>query len=354
MHLNEFLELAVARRASDIHLKAGLPPMMRIDGMVIPSDLRPLTPSDTKQAIYSILSSDQKERFEAELDLDLSFTIEDLARFRVNVYREQGMIGAVFRVIPLDILSIEALDLPEVTKSISETRQGLILVTGVTGSGKSTTLAAMIDHINANSHDHIITLEDPLEFVHRPKKSILTQREVGNDTRSFAASLRASLREDPDVILIGEMRDAETVSSALKAAETGHLVFSTLHTSDAVQTINRIINIFPLEHQDQVIYQLANVLTATIAQRLIPRSDGMGRVAVHEILINTPTVKDLIIRKELEEIYKAITAGGFDGMVSMNQSLYHHFKNGYITQEDALGYSDSPNELEQMMRGAFH
>ncbi len=354
MHLQEFLEIAVARRASDIHLKAGTPPMLRIDGKIVPSELRVLTASDTKQALYSILTNEQKIRFEKEMELDFSFTIEDLARFRVNVYREQGNIGAVFRVIPIDILSIDALALPEVTKKLALERQGLILVTGVTGSGKSTTLAAMIDHINNNEYDHVVTIEDPLEFVHGNKKSILTQREIGNDTQNFALGLRAALREDPDVILIGEMRDAETIDAAIKAAETGHLVFSTLHTTDAVQTINRIINVFPLEHQDQVRFQLANVLRATIAQRLIPRSDGLGRVGVFEIFVNTPTAKDLILRKEMEELYKVILEGAFDGMCSMNMSLLSLYQSGAITAEAALAYSDTPNELEQMMRGAFH
>jgi len=354
MHIDEFLRSAVSKRASDIHIKSGCPPMLRIDGRIVPTEMRPLTPSDTKQTLYSILSNTQREEFEKVHELDFSFMVSGLARFRVNLYQEQGHVGAVFRVIPLKVIPLEKLGVPPVLKSLMELNTGLILVTGPTGSGKSTLLAAMIEYVNTSQDLHIVTAEDPIEFVFRHKKSIITQRELHNDTESFGRALKAALRQDPDIILIGEMRDRETIEAALKAAETGHLVLSTLHTTDAVQTINRVINAFPPHEQTQVRMQLGNVIRACIAQRLVPKSDGVGRVAVHEILVATPTVKDFILKNEIDSLYTAVRQGSYDGMMTMNVSIFKLYQEGSITLEDALACTDNENELQQMMRGAFH
>jgi len=354
MHIDEFLRVAVNKRASDIHIKSGCPPMLRIDGRIVPTEMKPLTPSDTKQALYSILSNDQREEFEEQHELDFSFMVSGLARFRVNLYQEQGHVGAVFRVIPLKIIPLDKLGVPPVIKDLCQHSTGLILVTGPTGSGKSTLLAGMIDYINTNMDLHIVTAEDPIEFVFRHKKSIITQRELHNDTESFARALKAALRQDPDIILIGEMRDPETILAALKAAETGHLVMSTLHTTDAVQTINRIMNAFPPHEQNQIRMQLGNTLRACIAQRLVPKATGAGRVAIHEILVATPTVRDFILKNEIDSLYTAVRDGGYDGMQTMNMALYKNYQEGNITLESALEFSDNQNELQQMMRGAFH
>lgn len=354
MHIDEFLRVAVAKRASDIHIKSGCPPMLRIDGRIVPTEMRPLSPSDTKQSLYSILSNSQRESFEKDHELDFSFMVSGLARFRVNLYQEQGHVGAVFRVIPIKITPLEKLGAPPVIRKLTELSKGLILVTGPTGSGKSTLLAGMIDYMNTNMDLHIVTAEDPIEFVFKHKKSIITQRELHNDTESFSRALKAALRQDPDNILIGEMRDQETILAALKAAETGHLVLSTLHTTDAVQTINRIINAFPPHEQTQIRLQLGNVLQAAVAQRLVPRAEGTGRIAVHEILVVTPTVRDFILNNEIDALYTAIRDGAYDGMQTMNASLFKYYQEGLISLDSALEFSDNQNELQQMMRGAFH
>lgn len=354
MHIDEFLRTAVAKRASDIHIKVGCPPMLRIDGRIVPTEMRPLTPADTKQSLYSILSNPQRETFEAEHELDISFSVASLARFRVNLFQEQGNVGAVFRVIPAKVAPLDSLGVPETLKKMTRENQGLILITGPTGSGKSTTLAGMIDYINTNDDVHIITIEDPIEFVHRNKKSIITQRELINDTRDFPTAIKYALRQDPDVILIGEMRDQETILAALKAAETGHLVLSTLHTTDAVQTINRIVNAFPPHDQAQIRKQLANVLRGTVAQRLVPRAGGVGRVPAIEVLVGTPTVRDFIHKDEIDELYQIVKDGAYDGMQSMNLSLFNHYQAGHVTLDDALAFTDNENELQQMVRGAFH
>ncbi|MBC7542979.1 MAG: type IV pilus twitching motility protein PilT [Candidatus Sericytochromatia bacterium] len=354
MHIDEFLRVAVAKRASDIHIKVGCPPMLRIDGRIVPTEMRTLTPADTKQSLYSILSNLQRETFEIEHELDVSFSVAGLARFRVNIFQEQGNVGAVFRVIPTKIAALDSLGAPPAIKKLCSEHQGLILITGPTGSGKSTTLAGMIDYINTSKDVHIITIEDPVEFVHRNKKSIITQRELIHDTRDFPTAIKYALRQDPDVILIGEMRDQETITSALKAAETGHLVLSTLHTTDAVQTINRVINAFPPHEHTQIRKQLANVLRGTIAQRLVPRAGGVGRVAAVEVLVGTPTVRDLIFKDEIDELYQIVATGAYDGMQSMNLALFNHYQAHTITLEDANAFSDNENELQQMIRGAFH
>lgn len=353
MNIDEFLRVAVKKRASDIHIRVGAPPMLRIDGRIVPTEMRPLTPADTKRTMFSMLSNHQRETFEREHEMDVSFMLSGLARFRVNIFLEQGHVGAVLRVIPINVPNIDELGLPEQIKKFTDNRTGLILVTGPTGSGKTTTLAGMLDYVNANKDVHIITIEDPIEFVYRNKKSIMTQRELVNDTASFPKAIKYALRQDPDIILVGEMRDRDTIESALKAAETGHLVLSTLHTIDAVQTINRVINAFPPHEQEQVLKQLAAVLKGTIAQRLAVKSDGVGRLPVNEILVCTSTVQDHIYKHELDAIYHLISKGSHDGMQSMNQALFKYYEDGDITFEEALRLSDNQNELHQWARGAY-
>ncbi|MEZ0375504.1 MAG: type IV pilus twitching motility protein PilT [Candidatus Sericytochromatia bacterium] len=354
MNIDEFLRLAVKKRASDIHIRVGCPPMLRIDGRIVPTEMQPMTPADTKKTLYSMLSATQREAFEKNQEMDVSFMLAGLARFRVNVFYASGHVGAVLRVIPIHVPDLDHLGLPEQIKNFTHERTGLILVTGPTGSGKTTTLAGMIDHINANQDVHIITIEDPIEFVYRSKKSLITQRELVNDTASFPNAIKYALRQDPDIIMVGEMRDRETIEAALKAAETGHLVLSTLHTNDAVQTINRVINAFPPHEQEQILKQLAAVLRGTVAQRLAAKKDGVGRVPVNEILVVTPTVRDYIFKHELDMIYQLIAQGRQDGMQSMNQSLFNYFQQDVISFEEALSQSDNQLELMQWKRGAFH
>ena len=354
MHILDFLRVAVQKGASDIHIKTGSPPMLRIDGRIVPTEYRALSADEARQSLYAIMSSEQRERFEKNKEMDMSLMIDGLARFRMNVYSEQGAVGAALRVIPMEPIPMDELNLPPVLKKLALERQGLVLVTGPTGSGKSTTLAAMMDFINTTKDVHIVTIEDPIEFYYSNKKSIVTQRELGTDTRDFPTALKYALRQDPDVILIGEMRDQETILSAMKAAETGHLVLSTLHTTDSVQTINRILNTFPPHEREALRHELAVVLKGCIAQRLIQRSDGPGRVACHEILIGTPTVSDLIMKNEIGQCYDIIAGGSMDGMMSMNNSIFGYYQDEIISLDDALSYSDNPNELQRMMRGAFH
>lgn len=353
MNIDEFLRVAVKKRASDIHIRVGAPPMLRIDGRIVPTEMRPMTPADTKRTLYSMLSNAQREVFEVHKEMDVSFMISGLARFRVNIFMEQGHVGAVLRVIPINVPNLENLGLPEQIKKFTHEHTGLILVTGPTGSGKTTTLAGMIDYINANMDVHIITIEDPIEFVYRNKKSIITQRELVNDTASFPNAIKYALRQDPDIILVGEMRDRDTIEAALKAAETGHLVLSTLHTNDAVQTINRVINAFPPHEQPQILKQLAAVLRGTIAQRLAIKKDGVGRVPINEILVCTTTVQDHIYKHELDAIYHLIAKGAQDGMQNMNQSLFAFYEQDVITFDEALRLSDNRQELQQWKRGAF-
>ncbi|HEY9724795.1 MAG TPA: type IV pilus twitching motility protein PilT [Oscillatoriaceae cyanobacterium] len=354
MHVLDFLRSAVQKGASDIHIKSNNPPMVRIDGRIVPTEHKILSPDEAKQSLFAIMTAEQRAQFEKSRELDLSLAIDGLARFRMNVYSEQGSIGAALRVIPLDPIPMDELGLPPVLKKLALERQGLCLVTGPTGSGKSTTLAAMMDFINTTKDVHIVTIEDPIEFVYTNKKSIITQRELGTDTKDFPTALKYALRQDPDVILIGEMRDQETILSAMKAAETGHLVLSTLHTTDAVQTINRILNTFPPHEREALRHELAVVLKGCIAQRLIARSDGPGRVAAHEIMVGTPTISDLIQKNEIGACYDIIAQGQMDGMQSMNMAIFNYYQDEVITLDDALSYSDNPNELQRMMRGAFH
>jgi twitching motility protein PilT len=354
MELNEILAAALQLGSSDIHMKAGLPPMFRIDGTLIPQkDAKRLTPEEIVKMAFGVMNDFQKEKFRQNYELDLAYGVPGLGRFRVNVFQQRGTVGAVLRSIPFKILSIEQLMLPKMLEKIAGDQRGLILVTGTTGSGKSTTLAAMIDHINATETCHIMTVEDPIEFLIRDKKSIVNQREVGVDTLSFGGALKSALRQDPDVILVGEMRDLETIETALTAAETGHLVLSTLHTLDATETINRIIAAFPPHQQKQVRLQLGSVLRAVISQRLVPRADGRGRVAAVEILSVTSRVREMIEDKDrTKELPTAIAQGHQSyGMQTFDQSLMSLLRKGLITYEEALRQSTNPDDFALRVSG---
>ena len=354
MELNEILQVALRGGASDIHLKAGLPPMFRVDGSLVPlKDARRLPPEEISRMAFGIMNDYQKEKFKAQTELDLAYGVPGLGRFRVNVFQQRGTIGIVLRVIPFKIASIEQLMLPKVLEKICGEQRGLILVTGTTGSGKSTTLAAMVDHINSNETCHIMTIEDPIEFLIRDKRSIVNQREVGVDTQSFAHALKSSLRQDPDVILVGEMRDLETIETALTAAETGHLVLSTLHTLDATETIARIVSAFPPHQQKQIRLQLGSVLRAVISQRLVPRADAKGRVAAIEVLIANSRVREMIEDKErTKEIPTAIAQSYTTyGMQTFDQSLMMLFKQNLITYEEALRQSSNPDDFALRVSG---
>jgi twitching motility protein PilT len=354
MELNEILQVALRGGASDIHLKAGLPPMFRVDGALVPlKDGKRLPPEEVARMAFGIMNEFQKDKFKAQNEVDLAYGVPGLGRFRVNVFQQRGTIGAVLRVIPFKILSIKELQLPSILEKISLEERGLILVTGTTGSGKSTTLAAMIDHINTNETNHIITVEDPIEFLIRDKRSIVNQREVGVDTMSFHLAVKSALRQDPDVVLVGEMRDQETIETALLAAETGHLVMSTLHTLDAGETINRIISAFPPHQQKQVRIQLASVLKAVVSQRLVPRADGKGRVAAVEIMKATSRIKELIEDKDrTKEIPDAIAAGNVSyGMQTFDQSLMGLVRQNLVTYQEALRQATNPDDFALRYQG---
>ena len=351
MELREMAAKAAEVRASDIFLKAGSPPMMRLHGKIETlGEFPELTSDDTQELAYGIMSHEQIGRFERRHEMDLAMQIEGLARFRVNIYQQRGTIGLVLRIIPLDIYSLESLGMPAVLNDVALARQGLVLVTGPTGCGKSTTLAAMIDLINLNRRCNIVTVEDPIEFVHPDKKAIVNQREVGIDTDSFTDSLKYAMRQSPDVILIGEMRDVETMNVALAAAETGHLVFSTVHTSSAAETLDRIMNMFPPHDKPIVCLRLSVSLRAVISQKLIPRRDKPGRIAGIEVMIANPTISKLLEDGKSGQIYQAIGEGGFWGMQTMNQCLDQFFKNGIISEEEAIASAGNITELRQMMR----
>jgi twitching motility protein PilT len=354
LDLNEILKIALKGGASDIHLKPGLPPMFRVDGALVPlKNGERLAPEELQKIAFSIMTPNQKSRFDETREVDLAYGIAGLGRFRVNVFQQRGSVGIVFRVIPFGVKTIESLHLPKVIENIAMEHRGLVLVTGTTGSGKSTTLAAMIDYINSNRTCHIMTIEDPIEFLIRDRRSIVNQREIGVDTQSFANALRAALRQDPDVILVGEMRDFETIETALTAAETGHLVMSTLHTLDATETINRIISVFPPYQQKQVRLQLAAILKAVISQRLVPRADGKGRVPALEVLMSTARVRECIADKDrTKEISDAI-AKGFTtyGMQTFDQSLMQHVKSDLVTYEEALKHVSNPDDFALRFRG---
>ena len=354
MHINDLLKIAVERKASDLHLKVGAHPIIRVDGDLIPLvDMKRLMQEDTIAMAFSIMSSRQKEKFKNNFEIDIAYSVPGLGRFRCNIFQQRGTVGLVCRVIPARILTVRELLLPPVIEKICEETRGLILVTGTTGSGKSTSLAAMIDFINATRAEHIMTVEDPVEFLHRDKKSIVNQRELEVDTRSFSTALRAALRQDPDVILVGEMRDFETVETALVAAETGHLVLSTLHTMDATETVNRIIAVFPPHQQKQIRLQLSAVLKAVVSMRLLPRADGLGRVPAVEVMIATNYIRDCIENKEKTKyIVDAIKAGTSQyGMQTFDQSLYQLYRSGLITLDEAIRRSTNPNEFKLRIQG---
>jgi twitching motility protein PilT len=347
--LEEMLLLLVKKGGSDLHLTAGSRPRIRVDGLLVDTEYEQLTPDDTQKIIYGILNQNQVAKFEKELELDMSFGIEGIGRFRVNVFRQRGAVGSVMRIIPFQIKNFEQLTLPrKVCESLCNTAKGLVLVTGATGSGKSTTLAAMIDYINDTYKGHIMTVEDPVEFLHKHKKCLINHREVGTDTYDFKNALKRILRQDPDVVLIGEMRDLETTEAALTISETGHLAFGTLHTSDTVQTINRIIDIFPSHQQQQIRTQLSFTLQAVFCQQLLPRAEGKGRVLAAEIMLATPAVRSLIRDNKIHQIYSVIQTGGKLGMKTMNQALAELYKARAISYETAISFTSDPEDLKRI------
>ena len=349
--LNELKE----RGGSDLHISSQLPPVGRIDGKLVRFDYEPLTAEDVERLLFPMLSNEQRRRLEQEWELDFSYGVEGIGRFRVNFYKDKGAYAAAFRTIATTAPQLEDLGMPPIVTTIAEKPRGLILVTGPTGSGKSTTLAAMIDYINRTRAEHILTIEDPVEFVHSSKNSIIHQRELGMDTRSFANALKSALREDPDIILVGEMRDHETIALALTAAETGHLVFGTLHTSSAAQTIDRIIDVFPEGQQQQIRVQLANSLVAVFSQTLLPRRqpDGSkkGRIMAQEIMVVTPAIANLIREAKAAQIYSTIQTSSGSGMQTLESALADLFKKGLVTIEDAVSKSSKPAELKRLIQG---
>jgi len=352
--IDDLLRIAMERKASDLHLKVGNYPYLRVDGELVPlSDQPRVSAEDMLNMAFSMMSNRQKQKFKEAAELDMAYGVAGLGRFRVNVFQQRGNVGVVLRVIPTKIRALDELYLPKIIEQICEESRGLVLVTGVTGSGKSTTLAAMIDRINSVRPEHIITIEDPIEFLHRDKKGFVNQREVEVDTASFGAALRASLRQDPDTILVGEMRDLETIGTALHAAETGHLVFSTLHTLDAVETINRIISVFPPPEQKQIRLQMAAVLKAVVSQRLVRKADGTGRVPAVEVLMATEYIRECIITPEKTRlIHEALQAGTSQyGMQTFDQSLYDLYQQGLITYETALENASKPDDFKLRIQG---
>ncbi|RMF43293.1 MAG: type IV pilus twitching motility protein PilT [Deltaproteobacteria bacterium] len=348
--IHQLLKTMVDAGGSDLHITTGTPPQLRIDGQMVPLKLAPLQPADTKQLCYSILTDAQKRKFEEENELDLSFGVKGLARFRGNIYMQRGALAGAFRLIPYKFLSFEELGLPEVVNRIAQRPRGLVLVTGPTGSGKSTTLASIIDYINEHRHEHIITIEDPIEYLHPHKKCVVNQREVGADTHSFKKALKYILRQDPDIVLLGELRDLETIEAALTIAETGHLCFATLHTNSAVQTINRIVDVFPPHQQTQVRTQLSFVLEGVLSQTLIPRADGRGRALAVEVMVPNMAIRALIRDDKVHQIYSQMQMGQEKyGMQTMNQSLFMLFHHKKISLEMAMTRSPDPEELKQMI-----
>jgi twitching motility protein PilT len=350
VNLRALLEEMIEKEASDLHCTAGERPKIRVDGDITDSSVPDvLTPKDTLQLAYSVLTENQKKRFEQEDELDFSFGIQNLARFRGNVFKQRGCVALVIRMIPFNVRTFQDLGLPPVIAKLSERPRGLVLVTGPTGSGKSTTLAAMIDKINKERKGHIITVEDPIEFIHRHQSCIVNQREVGTDTKTFANALKYALREDPDVILVGEMRDLETIAAALTIAETGHLALATLHTNSAAESINRIIDVFPHNQQSQVRAQLAFVLEGVITQTLLPKAKGRGRAMACEIMVATPAIRALIRDEKIHQIYSAMQAGKKFGMQTMNDSLYQLWMSREVTEDECLRVSSDPNEFLRMI-----
>lgn len=348
--LSELLKKMLEINGSDLHITTNSPPQIRVDGSLRPLDMPPMTASETKQLAYSVLTDAQKHRFEEHLELDFSFGIKGLARFRGNVFNQRGAVGAVFRMIPYEIRSFDKLNLPPVVAKLCEKPRGLILVTGPTGSGKSTTLAAMLDKINNERHDHMITIEDPIEYLHGHKNCLVNQREIRSDTHSFANALRSALRQDPDVVLIGEMRDLETIEAALRIAETGHLTFGTLHTNSAASTINRVVDVFPSHQQPQIRAQLSLVLEGILCQALLPKASGAGRAMVLEIMVPNSAIRNLIREDKIHQIYSAMQTGQEKyGMQTFNQALATAYATKQISLETALLRSSNADELQDMI-----
>jgi twitching motility protein PilT len=346
----DMLMEVVARRASDLHLAAGAPPTVRVRGRLAQlGGYQVLTPTDTREIVYSILTGDQRQRLETNWQLDFAYAIPGHARFRVNAYYQRGAIGAAFRLIPFDLTSIDQLGLPQAVHEFTRRPRGFVLVTGPTGSGKSTSLAAMIDEINSTREEHIMTIEDPIEFLHGHKKCLVNQRELGSDATSFAEALKAALRQDPDVILVGEMRDIETISTALTAAETGHLVFATLHTQDTAQTVDRIIDVFPPAQQGQVRMQLSVALQGIMTQQLLPTADGASRVVACEVLVPNAAVRNLIREGKTHQIYSVLQTGAAQGMQTMDAALAQLIRSGKVSQQLAESRSSSPEELRRLL-----
>lgn len=339
MDITELLTFGVANKASDLHLSSGLPPMLRVNGEIRKVNLPPLEPNEVKKMAYDVMSDSTRKIFEQNMEVDFAFEIPNISRFRANVFMQTRGVGAVFRTIPSKIITLDQLGAPEIFKRVSEYNKGMVLVTGPTGSGKSTTLAGMIDYINENDYQHILTVEDPVEFVHPSKRSLVNQRELHTHTQSFGNALKSALREDPDTVLVGEMRDLETIRLALTAAETGHLVFGTLHTSSAAKTIDRIIDVFPAAEKDMVRVMISESLRAVISQILLKRKDGTGRVACHEIMIVNSAIKNLIRENKISQINSMIQTGQQHGMQTMDQSLLKAVKAGLIHAEDAMAYA---------------
>jgi len=350
----ELLSALLDVGGSDLHLTAGAPPVVRIHGDLVPLEEYPmLTPRSLQGMIYAILPQKLRERFEQELELDMSYSLPGKARFRVNAYFQRDSVGAAFRLIPYEIKSIDALNLPIVVADLARFQRGFVVVTGPTGSGKSTTLASMVDVVNTERAAHIMTVEDPIEFLHKHKRCIVNQREVGTDTHGFSHALKHVLRQDPDVILVGEMRDLETIGTAITAAETGHLVFATLHTQDAPQTIDRIIDVFPPHQQQQVRVQLSTTLQGVVTQQLVPTSDGQGRVVACEVMVATPAIRNLIREGKVHQIYSSMQAGGRYGMQTMDMALAQHVKSGAISQQMAFERCHDPEELNRLVGGTM-
>jgi len=353
VELQKLLEIMVEKKASDLHLTTGTPPQFRIDGKLIPFDSESLTPPDTKRLCYSVLTDAQRHKFEEDLELDFSFGLKGLSRFRGNIYMQKGAMAGAFRAISFDILNFSDLGIPPIVAELIKKPKGLVLVTGPTGTGKSTTLAAMVDKINREHNAHIITVEDPIEYLHVHRNCMVNQREVGSDTKNFAAALRHILRQDPDVILIGEMRDLETIEATLVTAETGHLTFATLHTNSCVETINRVIDVFPPHQQQQIRTQLSFVLEGVLSQQLIPKVGGKGRVLAMEVMIPNAAIRNLIREDKLQQIYSSMQVGQAKyGMQTMNQALISLVERRLITLEEAMGRSHNPDEFRQMLSNA--
>jgi twitching motility protein PilT len=352
VNLHQLLRAMIEKGASDMHITTGAPPLLRIDGAIVPLKLQPLSPVETKQLCYSVLTEEQKIQFEKAKELDLSFGVKNLSRFRANIFLQRGAVSGAFRSIPFKILTFEELGLPQVIADLAQKPRGLVLVTGPTGSGKSTTLASILDKINTETRQHIVTVEDPIEYLHPHKRSIVNQREVGSDTQTFKVALKYVLRQDPDVVLVGEMRDLETIEAALTIAETGHLVFATLHTNSAVQSINRIIDVFPPHQQSQVRAQLSFVLEGVISQLLLPRAGTPGRVLALEVLVPNAAIRNLIREDKVHQIYSQMQVGqAKHGMQTLNQCLYALYTRRMISLEEAMGRSNEVEELRSMIEG---